>query len=693
MTATAPLFILAAVASCGLGAVALARPPRNVLRWSFALGMAGFAIEALAAFALVTWSEKSAHHLALLKATLMAGLLLLIPWGCFVATLARPRDARLSRRLWLGLGAGTVVAVGSAVAVALLPTFEVADFAGAFYAARIQWEGRIAVLVQMLATVGFLVGCEAALRTAKRETRQRIKFLVLGLGGVLLVRFYFLSQVVLFNVVMANYLVAGAATLLVGDMVIAAALIRDRLAVELTVSRQVLYRSVVAGTLGIYLLAVGVLGWLLNHLGIAEELFLGSVVVFVSAVGLASVLLSEKVRWWFKGFVARHFYRTKYDYRDQWGNFTKRLSSLVTLDELAPELLAAVAETVGATVGVLYLRDEADNRYRAACAIGTGCPREPVSSDQSLVVSLTTVQKPLIVESADVSQWMEPSIASVFTEGSTIVPIRWSGNLTGFLMIGPERTGIPYTMEDLEFLETVTEQAAGAIITARLSERLVQSHEFEAFHRLTSFVIHDLKNSISALAMLSDNALQNFADPEFQRDTIKTVSKTVERMKALLTRLAAAPDSDALRLEPLDLATLALEAARPVVKNERISLVKDLAPLPISADADALLKVIQNLITKAMQSIEGQGTVRLRTFERDGWAVLSVSDTGCGMSDEFIRRSLFAPFRSTKKGGWGIGLYQTKGIVEAHGGRIEVSSREGAGTSFTIKLPFGNRGR
>jgi putative PEP-CTERM system histidine kinase len=260
-------------------------------------------------------------------------------------------------------------------------------------------------------------------------------------------------------------------------------------------------------------------------------------------------------------------------------------------------------------------------------------------------------------------------------------------------VIGPERTGIPYTMEDLEFMETVTEQAAGVILTARLSERLVQSHEFEAFHRLTSFVIHDLKNSISALAMLSDNALQNFADPEFQRDTIKTVSKTVDRMKALLGRLASAPEADALRLEPVDLAALALEAARPIMKSERISLVKDLAPLPISADADALLRVIQNLIANAVQSIESEGVVRLRTFERDGWAVLSVSDTGCGMSDEFIRRSLFAPFRSTKKGGWGIGLYQTKGIVEAHGGSIEVSSQEGAGTSFTIKLPRGNRGR
>ena len=141
----------------------------------------------------------------------------------------------------------------------------------------------------------------------------------------------------------------------------------------------------------------------------------------------------------------------------------------------------------------------------------------------------------------------------------------------------------------------------------------------------------------------------------------------------------------------MDLATLVLDAARPAFRSDRIALVKELAPLPISADAEALSKVIQNLVTNAVQSIEGQGTVTLRTFADGVRAVFSVTDTGCGMSEEFVRRSLWAPFRSTKKGGWGIGLYQAKGIVEAHGGTIDVASREGTGTTFSITLPIGDR--
>ena len=121
--------------------------------------------------------------------------------------------------------------------------------------------------------------------------------------------------------------------------------------------------------------------------------------------------------------------------------------------------------------------------------------------------------------------------------------------------------------------------------------------------------------------------------------------------------------------------------------------MKDLAPVPIAADAESLSKVIQNLVANAVQSIDDKGTVTLRTFGENGKAVISITDTGCGMSEEFVRKSLFAPFRSTKKGGWGIGLYQARGIVEAHGGTIEVSSQEGAGTTFTVKLPLGNKGR
>jgi len=135
-------------------------------------------------------------------------------------------------------------------------------------------------------------------------------------------------------------------------------------------------------------------------------------------------------------------------------------------------------------------------------------------------------------------------------------------------------------------------------------------------------------------------------------------------------------------------AILALEATRPL-DGDRVSLVKEFAPVAaVPGDGDALLRVIQNLVTNAMEAVRGSGTVTVRCYEESGQVVCEVADTGCGMSPEFIQKSLFAPFKSTKSGGWGIGLYQAKSIVDAHGGTIEVTSREGAGSTFKLRLPM-----
>ncbi len=389
---------------------------------------------------------------------------------------------------------------------------------------------------------------------------------------------------------------------------------------------------------------------------------------------------------------ARRISRTRHDYRARWRGFTRRLGTAVTLDELAPKLVDAVVETVGATGALLYLGDAGQGGLHPVAAAGTGYPAPTFADDaHSLAASLRARRSPLVLENGSTAAWRGSTEARAVAEGSVILPLRWGDELIGLLAIGGERSGEPYTSNDLELMETVGEHAAAVVVTARLSESRARSREFETFHRLTSFVVHDLKNSITALSMLSENALKNFDDREFQRDALTTVAQTVDRMKSLLGRLREAPAPTRLRLAPVDLAALAREVASPVARNDRISLVTELAPLSISADGEALSKVIQNLVTNAVQSIDGRGTVVLRTYAEGGRAVVSVSDTGCGMSDEFVRTSLFKPSSSTKQGGWGIGLYHIKGLVEAHGGTIDVSSKEGTGSTFSVRLPIGGR--
>ncbi len=686
----AVVILLAGFSSVLLAGAALLPRARGTAHWGFALGMLGLAAETAALYGLLTFTDDSEGRLLFLQTWAVAGLVTLVPWGYFIVAVSSGTVSSWPRSLRYALAGGSVVLLGGAAAVLGLPTFQIADVPGPFYAARLEAVGRWAVVFQLAATAAILAGLEACLRTSKSEMRWRIKYLVLGLGGIFLMRFFLLSQMLLFQIVMAVYLTTTAAALFLGNLLVAGSLLRERLLLaEVTVSRRVVYRTAVVGVLGAYLLVVGVLGWLLSHLGISEELFWGSLVVFVSAVGLAAILFSENVRWRFKRLIAYHFYRDKYDYREQWTNFTRRLGPLVSEADIARAVLEAVTDAAGAARGVLYLVDSHDGQYHLAGAVEADRAPVALRAQHPLVRRFETTLGAAVVGPAEMQAPAGDAraLATQFAEGSAAVALRWRETITGVLLIGPERTGAQYRAEDLEFLSTVADQAAGAVVSARLSERLAQAREFEAFHRLTSFVVHDLKNSITALSLLSENALANFDDPEFQRDALRTLSRTVEQMQGLLARLSRAPEAAELRPQPVDLAALALEATRSM-GGVRVQLVKDLAPLsPVPADPDALLKVFQNLVTNAVEAIKGEGTVTVRTHEASGWAVCTVTDTGSGMPAEFIKTTLFVPFRSTKKGGWGIGLYQAKGIVEAHGGRIDVTSTVGRGTSFTVRLP------
>jgi putative PEP-CTERM system histidine kinase len=677
---------LAAVSSLGLAFAALAARPRLRLQWLFALGMAAFAAEAMCAFMLLTISDYDSQARVWLNAMLVVGLLSLLPWTFFVAMLADLQVPLLPRAWQIGAGVGFAVAAGAAIAVTLYPAFTIGSGGWDVTGARLNATGRAGTIVELLLTVGILVGLESCLRTARGDNRRRVKYLVLGLGGIFLIRFYALSQMLLFQGIVPLHLKMTCATLFVGNLLLALPITRDQLrGVRMTVSRQMLYRSAMIGVLGVYLFTVAALGSLLTYLAIPEETFWGSVVVFVSALALGAILLSDRLRWRLQRFITLNFYRSRYDYRQQWVAFTKRMSSLLTAEEIARELLDGVTETIGASTGAVYLAEVGDARYRLCGHVGDAAYAAVVDRASPLLTWLGAQEAPARPPAEIVASTLPVQLTSV-----VVAPLRWRASMIGLIVLGPERSGADYTVDDSVFLATVAEQAAGTMVTARLSESMAQAREMETFDKVTATVVHDIKNSVSALALLSRNALKNFDDPEFQRDTMTTLSRTVERMRRLLTRLSSPmAEAPTTLAEPVDLSRLVLEATTALATESRIRLVRDLGPTrKVPGDRDALLRVIENLVTNAAEAIEGDGTIAITLAEAEGRALLTVSDTGCGISEDFMQRHLFSPMRSTKKGGWGIGLYHTKQIIEHHHGTITVDSVEGHGTTFTVTLPI-----
>lgn len=210
---------------------------------------------------------------------------------------------------------------------------------------------------------------------------------------------------------------------------------------------------------------------------------------------------------------------------------------------------------------------------------------------------------------------------------------------------------------------------------------------------MDSVLIHDLKNVGQRLALLLANMEEHWRDPDFHRGEVELLTATVERIDAIVQRVAGHEDAVLVKV-PLDLNDLLREVARKArgrgVSGARVvTATGELARVWGDTNflADALASVVQN----ALEAAGPSGTVTLRTrmarVGRRARAVIEVEDDGAGMPEEFVRERLFRPFQTTKPDGVGLGLYTARQIVALHGGAIEVESRPGRGTRVSISLP------
>jgi putative PEP-CTERM system histidine kinase len=259
----------------------------------------------------------------------------------------------------------------------------------------------------------------------------------------------------------------------------------------------------------------------------------------------------------------------------------------------------------------------------------------------------------------------------------------------GFIILEKGSTDAEYNFEDYDLLKTLARQAMSAIMNARLSDELTEAKEVEAMGRISSFILHDLKNATSMLSLIVQNAEEHIDNTDFQKDAIKAIANTAEKMKAIMGKLENLPRKTTLDLGFYDLGLYVKSAIQQLHLNGGVKLsFNEREPVTVSFDREEISKVIINLIVNAIDATNNLGKVEITVGLENNRAFVKVSDNGCGMSGEFIEKKLFRPFNTTKKKGLGIGLYQCKAIVEAHSGVLSVVSREGRGTDFIMSLPL-----
>jgi putative PEP-CTERM system histidine kinase len=241
--------------------------------------------------------------------------------------------------------------------------------------------------------------------------------------------------------------------------------------------------------------------------------------------------------------------------------------------------------------------------------------------------------------------------------------------------------------EDLDMLRVVGRQVASYLAEYRSQESLSEVQRFDEFNRRMAFIMHDIKNLVSQLSLLAGNAKRHAGNPEFQADMIDTLQDSVGKMNGLLERLSQhnkANPEEPKAVKVAELIRSTIEKKR-LLHNLESNQVDDLT---VFADPARVDQILGHLIQNAIDASAEGGPITINAQRRDLSAAIEVCDQGTGMSNEFIRGQLFKPFASSKQGGFGIGAYEARELARAMNGRLEVESKEGVGSKFTLILPL-----
>jgi len=229
----------------------------------------------------------------------------------------------------------------------------------------------------------------------------------------------------------------------------------------------------------------------------------------------------------------------------------------------------------------------------------------------------------------------------------------------------------------------------------RLQERVAQSEALAQLGQMAAVVAHEIRNPLGSIVLAARQLASGTLAAEDRELVLRILNDEGQRLNETLTNFLAYSRPRPLKLERADLNTLAADVARIIKGNAaespRIETALDARLPPFRFDQDQVRQVAWNIALNAVQALDGKGSVKMSTGNREGFAFLKIDDDGPGIAPA-AREDLFQPFKTTKSHGTGLGLAIADRIVRAHGGRIDVESAPERGTSFTVLLPMTAQG-
>lgn len=454
-------------------------------------------------------------------------------------------------------------------------------------------------------------------------------------------------------------------------------------------SPRVMFFSATLLGAALYVLVMAVGSYFIRRLGgswgaAGQILFLAA-----GALVLAVAVLSESFRAWSRVTLAKYFFPYRYDYRTEWQKLTRVLSEAGETP-LYDRIAKAMAGLVSAPYGGLWLR-EADGTF--APVGGTLAPPSAPRESGSAEFFDFLLQREWIcdLDEARTPHRSRPALTPPhwmlsLERAWLVVPLICENALIGFVVIAQPLAAVRLAWEELDLLRAAGRQVASFLAFEQAAKRLAEAHQFEAMNRLSAVLMHDLRHLIAQQALVVQNAARHRGNPEFFDDAILTIDNSVKRMTRLMEELRNGALTE--QNQRVELGELCAEALRRCTGQPVPTLdVRERGEIVLNRER--LLQVLEHLVRNAQDATPADGSITVRVHRVGAYATIEVIDTGSGMDEEFVRHRLFKPFETTKgERGFGIGAYQAREFVRKCGGTIEVESRPGRGTRFTLRLPL-----
>jgi putative PEP-CTERM system histidine kinase len=441
---------------------------------------------------------------------------------------------------------------------------------------------------------------------------------------------------------------------------------------------------------------MGVAGYYVRDFGGSWGLVAQAIFLFVTILTLLVFISSRRIRARLNVLVNKHFYPYKYDYREEWLRFIQTISASSEEKELYHNTIKSVAQIIESSGGMLWLRE--DNGFFVCVDTWemehvndrepTETPLPKFMEEYEFVINVDEFyEQPEVYNRLgylELPAWVKK------VQPWLIVPLIYHGLLIGFIVLDHAKARKKsFNWEDSDLLKTSARQVAAFLEQMNAAKALAEAKQFERFNKVSTYIVHDIKNLIAQLSLISSNAEKHKDNPLFMEDVFKTINNSVGKMNKMMEVLSGkAPSSKPGKVN-------IISVLEELVHNRQIAGGK---PVPIlgcesstyyvKADKNQLIAILGHLVQNAQDATDDNGKITISQKRSAEGVVIEIEDTGSGMTEDFIKNNLFKAFKTTKgTKGMGIGVYEAREIILAIGGHIEVSSKVNVGTCFRLTIP------